>query len=117
MVARTVLLTRIAQTTMNVDTLKTRNSDSLDFYDVAIWSIRSAVVYAYIQGYKHAISTLPDKDLELIDNYICKHTAFDTVETHNSDSLDFKNIPIWDIEKVLYYGYDLGNRRSKEKQK
>lgn len=31
-------------------TLKTQNSDSLDFHDVSVWAIRQAMELAYIVG-------------------------------------------------------------------
>jgi hypothetical protein len=38
-----------------IDTIETRNSDSLDFHDTAIWCIRSAIENAYKIGYQQAI--------------------------------------------------------------
>lgn len=43
-------LTEIARTRLDVDTLETRSSDHLDFYDVGIWSIRNALLDAYELG-------------------------------------------------------------------
>lgn len=34
----------------NIETLETRNSDGLDFHDVAIWSIRDALAAAFAAG-------------------------------------------------------------------
>ena len=34
----------------SVETLDTRNSDGLDFHDVAVWSIRAALEAAYAAG-------------------------------------------------------------------
>ena len=34
----------------SIETLETRNSDSLDFHDVAVWAIRSALEAAYAAG-------------------------------------------------------------------
>jgi hypothetical protein len=45
------ILTGIAQKNFtNVKTLKTRNSDSLDFHDLSVWSIRAALEDAFIAG-------------------------------------------------------------------
>ena len=33
-----------------IETLETRNSDRLDFHDVAVWAIRAALVEAYAAG-------------------------------------------------------------------
>ena len=37
------LLAAIAQATLHIDTLETRKSDSLDFHDVAVWSVKAAL--------------------------------------------------------------------------
>lgn len=46
------LLTKIAKKHLNLETLKTRNSDSLDFHDVAVWSLKDALQEAYEAGLK-----------------------------------------------------------------
>jgi hypothetical protein len=46
-----ILLEKIAQKHFyGVETLETQNSDSLDFHDVAVWSIRSALEDAFKAG-------------------------------------------------------------------
>lgn len=37
-----------------VDTLETRNSDSLDFHEVSVWAIKSALEAAYRAGQEAA---------------------------------------------------------------
>ena len=45
------LLLAIAQKHFpNIETLETRNSDGLDFHDVAVWAIRNALEAAYEAG-------------------------------------------------------------------
>jgi hypothetical protein len=44
------LLTRIAQEHLFIDTLKTRNSDSMDFHDVSVWGVKEALLAAYQAG-------------------------------------------------------------------
>lgn len=44
------LLLQIAQQHLLVETLETRNSDSLDFHDASVWSIKSALMAAYQAG-------------------------------------------------------------------
>ncbi|NCT08443.1 MAG: hypothetical protein GW769_17045 [Alphaproteobacteria bacterium] len=46
------LLTEIAKKHLNLETLETRNSDSLDFHDVAVWAIKDALQEAYEAGVK-----------------------------------------------------------------
>ncbi len=43
-------LTYIASEHLGISTLKTRNSDSLDFHDVAVWQLKSALEAAYHAG-------------------------------------------------------------------
>lgn len=43
-------LERIASETLNIETLKTRNSDSLDFHDVPVWRLKEALEAAYQAG-------------------------------------------------------------------
>ena len=42
----------IAKKHFDAETLETRNMDRLDFYDAPIWSIRDALVAAYMAGYQ-----------------------------------------------------------------
>ena len=44
------MLARIAQEHLLIDTLETRNSDSLDFHDVGVWCVKSALMAAYQAG-------------------------------------------------------------------
>ena len=48
--ARDQLLQRIAAEHLFVETLETRNSDRLDFYDVSVWAIRQALIDAFKAG-------------------------------------------------------------------
>jgi hypothetical protein len=44
------LLLEIATKHFCLETLETRNSDSLDFHEVAVWSIRAALEAAFAAG-------------------------------------------------------------------
>ena len=44
------LLLEIAAKHFCLETLETRNSDGLDFHDVAVWSIRAALEAAFAAG-------------------------------------------------------------------
>ncbi len=43
-------ITEIAIKTLGVETLETRNSDRLDFSEVAVWAIKDALEAAYLAG-------------------------------------------------------------------
>jgi hypothetical protein len=47
---RDQLLQRIAAEHLFVETLETRNSDRLDFYDVSVWGIHQALIDAFEAG-------------------------------------------------------------------
>lgn len=44
------LLVAISKEQFRIDTLETRKSDSLDFHDVAVWSVKAALEAAYRAG-------------------------------------------------------------------
>lgn len=51
------LLTQIATTELvGVDTLETQGSDSLDFLEVSVWSLKDALTAAFIAGQQAAAS-------------------------------------------------------------
>ena len=52
------LIEAIAKKHMQFDTLESRNSDSLDFKDVAVWSVKTALIEAFRAGQNDAL-TLP----------------------------------------------------------
>ena len=43
---------RSAKDVLNIDSLETQNSDSLDFFDISVWSIREALILAIKEGEK-----------------------------------------------------------------
>jgi len=45
-----IILEQIAANHLHISTLETRKSDSLDFYDLGVWSIRDALEAAYQAG-------------------------------------------------------------------
>ena len=45
-------LDHIAQTLLGLETLNTRNSDRLDFHDVAVWNIKAALQAAFEAGHQ-----------------------------------------------------------------
>lgn len=40
----------IASTCLGIETLESRNSDSLDFHNVGVWSLKQALEAAYLAG-------------------------------------------------------------------
>ena len=52
MKTRDETLANIAATILNLETLKTRNSDRLDFHELSVWGIKAALEAAYAAGQK-----------------------------------------------------------------
>lgn len=46
------LLTIIAERELSLETLETRNSDSLDFHELSVWEIKAALEAAFLLGGK-----------------------------------------------------------------
>jgi len=44
------ILSTIAEEKLSIETLETRDSDELDFYEVSVWGIKAALNQAYEQG-------------------------------------------------------------------
>ena len=45
-----IILNTIAQEHLNIETLETRNSDSLDFHEVSVWGVEQALLAAFEAG-------------------------------------------------------------------
>jgi len=49
------LYVQIAQCELRIPTLRTRNSDNLDFHDLSVWQILAALQRAYAEGRASAL--------------------------------------------------------------
>lgn len=49
-------LERIVQKHMDIPTLETRRMDSLDFHDVAVWTLKDALMAAYKLGQQNPLA-------------------------------------------------------------
>ena len=58
-VARDALILEIAERHLSVETLETRNADSLDFHAVAVWAIRDALEEAFEAGRRAGAAAAP----------------------------------------------------------
>lgn len=48
------LLQQIALDHLFIETLETRNSDRMDFHEVSVWGVKSALMAAYEAGWQAA---------------------------------------------------------------
>ena len=55
------LFQRIALDQLFVDTLETRNSDRLDFHEVSVWGIKTALQAAFDAGSQAASTNQPNQ--------------------------------------------------------
>ena len=57
-------LEKIAQDCLDIPTLEARNSDSLDFHEVSVWSLKKALRQAYQLGQQdlHGSKTAKTKE-------------------------------------------------------
>lgn len=70
----------IAETVLGVETLETRQSERLDFHDLAVWSIKSALQAVYLAGmvdhYRNDDATLIEQNLtDYLSGYTRKNPA------------------------------------------
>lgn len=59
-------LARIASRWLDIETLERRGRDALDFHDLAVWNIRSALRAAYAAGYEQAVADRTPAATELV---------------------------------------------------
>ncbi len=67
------IFTKLAQQHLGIETLETRNRDSLDFHDVSVWGIKAALKAAYAAG-KQSTSKIYQKRIANGGSYLA---AFD----------------------------------------
>lgn len=49
-----------------------------------------------------------------LENIAHKHLGFETLETRNSDSLDFHNVAVWSVKSALEDAYHAGQSGSED---
>jgi len=95
-------ISSIAKKRLGIGTLKTQNSDSLDFHTVGVAGVKGALTDAYsAAGGKN----LPKGGIESIAK---KHLGIKTLKTQNSNSLDFHEVSVGAVKKALTDSYRLG---------
>ncbi|MFN3630031.1 MAG: DUF6900 domain-containing protein [Hylemonella sp.] len=60
-----IILTLIAQKHLGIETLQTRNGDSLDFHDTAVWCLKDALEAAFKAGVEFAASSPKAAEAEI----------------------------------------------------
>lgn len=60
------ILTLIAQKHLGLETLQTRNSDSVDFHDMAVWCLKDALEAAFKAGVELGASSPKATETEIV---------------------------------------------------
>lgn len=55
----------VARHHMGIETLETRNSDSLDFHDLSVGTIRNGLCEAYVQGQRSIVDNIDWAELRV----------------------------------------------------
>ena len=74
-------LAEIARAHLAINTLETRNSDALDFHDVAVWKVNAALEAAYAAG----IAAATTRDERTTDQKIDALRPGGTIELSRND--------------------------------
>jgi hypothetical protein len=64
------IFSKIAEKHLNIETLEKRNSDSLDFHDVSVWGVRSALEAAFKAGVELGLSMPKPTESEIANTSI-----------------------------------------------
>ena len=99
------VLAGIARKHLDFETLDTRRMDSLDFREVAVWSVKSALEDAYRAGSGGRAPTA-----SLIAGIARKHLYFETLDTRRMGSLDFREVAVWSVKSALEEAYRAGKQ-------
>ncbi len=64
------IFSKIAEKHLNIETLETRNSDRLDFHDVSVWGVHSALEAAFKAGVELGLSMPKPTESEIANTSI-----------------------------------------------
>lgn len=64
------------------------------------------------------IPTLSQPEIDLLLEFIAQdHLAIESLETRNSDSLDFHEVSVWSLKQALLAAFDAGRRADRRMTK
>ena len=58
------MLEDIARISLDIETLENRRSDRLDFHEVAVWRLKTALRRAYMAGYEQSVADREHHDTQ-----------------------------------------------------
>lgn len=89
----------------------TPTNSGADFEEVAVWSLKDCLIGAFKLG---AGSEPIDSEIRKLGRWV-EHTSmgtWETLETRNSDELDFHEVAVWQMEAWMTHAYHLGKLRA-----
>ena len=103
------ILTAIAIEHLGIPTLGTRNSDSLDFYDIPVWGIRAALLHAYQAGMNAS-----SENHRFVQKQLTSNSMFHTPGLFRALQNDYRinGKPRLHAIKTLSNGYDLSREEA-----
>lgn len=102
----------IASKTLGIDTLTTQNSDSKDFHDLSVSSVKSALEQAFKAGGGKAGAGMN----KAVADAASKSLGLKSLVTQNVDSKDFHEHAVWQIKAALTAAHDAGAASAKTKE-
>lgn len=98
-------LSSIAERELFIDTLETQGSDSLDFHDVGVESLKDALEAAYRAGGGGGDPSM------IIGGIASSEFDIDTLESQGRDHLDFHDLSVAGIKSALEAAYLAGSKK------
>jgi len=103
-------ISKIAKDILLIPTLKERKSDSLDFHEVAVWTVRDAMQKAFNAG--QGKNSKPTKNtVSMFENMVKKYMDIDTLKTQKAGHLDFHEVGVESVRIALEKAYNAGKAR------
>ena len=92
----------VARRHMGLETLETRNSDSLDFHDLSVGTIRNGLCEAYVQGQRSIVDNIDWAELRAQKQWLLTQ-AIETGDVHADGLL---NLLDWIQDMAVEAGID-----------
>jgi uncharacterized protein DUF6900 len=92
-------------TEKTVDHVLTTRRTGGDFFEVAVWDMRTILAAAFKEGRKAAGLKAAPMEEALALRVAVKHFGVETLATRMSDSADFKEVAVWNLRDAMLEMY------------
>ena len=92
----------VARRHMGIETLETRNSDSLDFHDLSVGTIRNGLCEAYVQGQRSIVDNIDWDELREQKSWLLTQA----IETGSVNADGLVNLLDWIQDMAVAAGID-----------